>query len=313
MSQAHLLPLQWTREQLEADRHEAVARFRDERMAEPLEVYLEAFDTMRGSVEEFLELTVDLTDFSQLTPEVLGERAMMDSLRYLAGPPISLDDLKTLVDQKTLSLRSLQQDPDLVQRLVSTVLAGLDRRRFPWVSHGREPEEHEREAAILASTALIAAQRTATTRRHEGKETQERAVREALLAPAVGFTQVRIPRNHIRTPSQAPRPGQFSGEVKLGTRKADLVVGLWDERIMAIECKVSNSFVNSIKRLNNDAAAKAEKWYSEFGHSYVVPVAVLSGLYELHHLEQAQGRGLALIWAHRLDDLTNWIARTQTT
>ena len=80
---------------------------------------------------------------------------------------------------------------------------------------------------------------------------------------------------------------------------------------MAIECKVSNSFVNSIKRLNNDAAVKAGVWRDEFGARGVVPVAVLSGLFERHHLADAQSRHLMLIWAHRLDDLTNWIDRAR--
>lgn len=81
---------------------------------------------------------------------------------------------------------------------------------------------------------------------------------------------------------------------------------------MAIECKVSNSYVNSIKRLNNDAEAKARQWILSFGEDQIVPVAVLSGLYELDKLEQAQSRGLTLYWAHRLEDLTNWIEATRS-
>jgi XamI restriction endonuclease len=75
--------------------------------------------------------------------------------------------------------------------------------------------------------------------------------------------------------------------------------------------KVSNSSVNSVKRLNNDAAAKAETWRQDFGSTQVVPVAVLSGVYALHNLESAQQRGLTLYWAHRLDDLTRWIDQTR--
>ncbi len=79
---------------------------------------------------------------------------------------------------------------------------------------------------------------------------------------------------------------------------------------MAIECKVSNSAVNSVKRLNNDAAAKAEAWLKDFGTVQVVPAAVLSGVYKLHNLIDAQTRGLALFWAHDLGALTRWIALT---
>jgi hypothetical protein len=90
-----------------------------------------------------------------------------------------------------------------------------------------------------------------------------------------------------------------------------LIVRLWDGRIMPIECKVSNSAVNSVKRLNNDAAAKAETWIWDFGRRQTVPVAVLSGVYDLRNLRDAQDRGLSLFWAHDLGALTAWIEKTR--
>jgi hypothetical protein len=94
-------------------------------------------------------------------------------------------------------------------------------------------------------------------------------------------------------------------------RKAHLIVGLWDDRMMPIECKVSDSGLNSVKRILNDAAAKAETWRGKLGSSSVVPVAVLSGVFKAQHLQQAQQRGLMLIWSHRLSDLTEWIEATK--
>jgi hypothetical protein len=44
----------------------------------------------------------------------------------------------------------------MAERVIETVLIGLDRRRFPWVVEGRGPEASEREAAALASAALMA-------------------------------------------------------------------------------------------------------------------------------------------------------------
>jgi hypothetical protein len=88
-------------------------------------------------------------------------------------------------------------------------------------------------------------------------------------------------------------------------------VGLWDGRVMPIECKVSNSATNSVKRLNNDAAIKAEVWRRDFGATQVVPSAVLSGVYKLHNLEDAQRRGLALFWAHDICRLVEWISKTK--
>ena len=97
----------------------------------------------------------------------------------------------------------------------------------------------------------------------------------------------------------------------LGERKADFILRLWDDRVLPIECKVSNSSTNSIKRLNNDAAVKAEVWKRDFGQTQVVPSTVLSGVYKLPNLESAQRRGLAIFWAHDLTSLPDWIERTR--
>lgn len=104
---------------------------------------------------------------------------------------------------------------------------------------------------------------------------------------------------------------QFCAECLLGERKADVVVRLHDSRLMAIECKVSNSATNSVKRLNNDAAVKAEYWLKMFGTLQVVPAAMLSGVFKVMNLEQAQQRGLALFWAHDLDKLGAFIESTK--
>ena len=47
-------PPHWTSDQLEADRLKASAAFTKERLEEPLEDYLEAFDVYQGHVEERL-------------------------------------------------------------------------------------------------------------------------------------------------------------------------------------------------------------------------------------------------------------------
>ena len=72
------------------------------------------------------------------------------------------------------------------------------------------------------------------------------------------YRSAESPARSIPNVFAAPPLGHFTGECKVGeTRKADVVVRLWDERVMPIECEVSNSELNSIKRLTNDAAAKA--------------------------------------------------------
>lgn len=301
-------PPVWTKEQLEADRLKASAAFSKERLEEPLEDYLEAFDEHQGYVEEILETTVDLAQLETTALDVLGDPHLLEAFRYLAAPPISQDDLKVLADARSLSKGHLQNSPEDVQRLIGVVRQVLDRRRFAWVVENREPTEAERNAAVMASAALMAASRTQTRRRTIGKDQQEAMVKAALKA--LGFAEVASRK--IPNISHAPAPGEFCGESVLGTRKGDIIVRLWDHRTMPIECKVSNSSTNSVKRLNNDAAVKAASWKLDFGLRQVVPTAVLSGVYKLHNLLDAQDRGLTLFWAHDLKPLTEWIASTKT-
>lgn len=297
----------WDDFQLETDLQKAMAAFSKERLEEPLEDYLEAFDEYQSHVEEILEATVDLSQIEPAALDVLGDARLLEAFRYLAGPPISQDDLKVLAEAQSLTRGYLSTSSDLVQRLIAVVRQVLDRRRFAWVVEGREPTEAERNAAVMASAALMAASRAQTRRRTSGKDAQEGMVKEALLQ--LGFAEV-LPRK-IPTISLAPEPGQFCGECVLGNRKADIVVRLWDHRVMPIECKVSNSSTNSVKRLNNDAAVKATSWKTDFGLRQVVPSAVLSGVYKLHNLKDAQDRGLTIFWAHDLEPLTSWITATR--
>lgn len=299
----------WTSEQLEADRLKSSAAFSKERLEEPLEDYLEAFDEYQGYVEEVLETTVDLSNLETPALDVLGDQHLLEAFRYLAAPPISEDDLKVLADARSLAKGTLQKSPELVQRLIGVVRQVLDRRRFAWVVENREPTEAERNAAVMASAALLAASKTQTRRRTLGKEQQEAMVKEALKG--LGFTEV--PSRKIPNISHAPNAGEFCGESVLGNRKGDIIVRLWDQRLMPIECKVSNSSTNSVKRLNNDAAVKASSWKVDFGLRQVVPSAVLGGVYKLHNLLDAQSRGLTIFWAHDLTHLTDWIANTKGT
>jgi hypothetical protein len=302
-----VVPPIWSDEQLETDRQAAIATFRRERLEEPLEQYLENFNDYKADVDELLEATVDLTRMSPPDPVILENKRLILALRYLAGPPISEDDLKVLAEEASLAPGKLKADPEMAQRVVGTILVAIDRGRFPWVVEEREPEPAEREAATLASAALMATQRLGTIWRNEGKTLQEDAVADAL----VGIDFKEVPARTVLTIGQAPGSGEFCRESQFGTRKADFLVGLWDGRTMAIECKVSNSSTNSIKRLNNDTAVKASTWLKEFGTNQVVPAGVISGVFKLNKLKQAQGAGLSLFWAEQLGVMLDWIESTR--
>lgn len=276
-------------------------------MQEPLEQYLNKFDEWRSAVENLIEESVDLVELRDRAVELLSRADTLVTVRYLASPFISADDLKTLAEVSTLNPNRLRSDPAMASRIVETVLLGLDRQRFPWVSEDREPTEEERSIAIISTTALIASQAVQTARRTEAKGEQERQVAECLLE--YGFVQV--PTRQIGNVGDLPAPGEFCKETAFGSRKADLVIRLWDGRTMPLECKVSNSSTNSVKRLNNDAAVKARTWITEWGTANAVPAAVLSGVFKVANLRAAQSDGLTIFWAHALTEMVAFIDQTR--
>ena len=295
-------PPLWTADELDQSRIRSEEHFRLGRHTEPLELYLELFDEYQGTVEEVLEQTVDLSELRAQAPGLLADERKFEVLRYFSGPPVSKDDLKVLIQAKSLAASRFKSDPELVDRLVGFIQDWHDRRRFPWVKDSWEPEEDDRKAAILATSALLAMRRLETMRRNQGKKLQEELVATQLRR---SFDQV-DPRT-VLTLSNAPKSGEFCRESLFGSRKADFIVGLPDGRTMALECKVSNSATNSIKRLNNDAAVKAVTWRDEFGTIQVVTAAVLGGVYALRNLVDAQTKGLTVFWAHDLTAMLRWM------
>lgn len=298
-------PHRWSDGRLDADRRRAIEDFREERLSESLGVYLDNFEHYRDAVENLLEATVDLTELAEQATDVLLDADLRYAARYVAGPPISVDDIQ-LLSQASLSPSHIRNDPDGAKRVIETILLGLDRERFPWVAENREATEDERRTAVIASAALIASQRVRTSRANESPARQQELVGSTLSSLGLVEESAR----EIPNVSAAPPPGHFCGESLLGTRKADVVVRVWDGRILAIECKVSNSEVNSIKRLTNDAVVKARTWRREFGEANIVPGAVLAGVFGVRHLKEAQN-DLSLFWSHSIHELTAFIETTR--
>ena len=302
-----VLPPRWTREQLVDDAKIASLNFRNARLS-PTQEWKSHYQSAMAKFEELFKSMDDLhpdcfTDenLSRVYKNNLGE-----ALRYLAGPPISDDDLKVIADVESLAPAVLSKDYEALHRVFNVINQVVDPFRFPWILENRKPSPEEKNAALLASSVLLAAQRTATERRTSGKDKQENQLKKYFVS--IGFKEV--PTKSINTIVKGPQQGEFCGECQLGERKADVVLRLRDTRLMAIECKVSNSATNSVKRINNDAAAKAEYWIKQFGTSQIVPVAVLSGVFKVNNLLQAQERGLTLFWSHDLKKLEEFIRLT---
>ncbi len=296
-------PRKWTPRELQRDAERATAQFRRERLDEPLELYGKFFNAF---VPIFRILVAQLPEIaegdSRALAAIVRSRDTRTAFRYLTAPPISEDDLKTLAET-TLSPAALASDLQQAQRVREVVFHVLDPHRFPWVRAARSPDDNERERSVVASAALVAAQKVATERRTSAKKEQENDVMSLLRG--CGFKAV--PARSIPLLDAAPAPGQFCGESKLGDARADVVVRLRDRRVLPIECKVSNSAVNSVKRINREAAGKAAAWVRAFGERQVVPSAVLSGVFNPTNLEIAQRDGLSLFWAFRLNDLAKFI------
>ena len=301
-------PIRWSAEELDADAAIAAAAFRAQRLA-----VSDSWATHYRQARDKFELLfrqIDDLQLEQISDDRLADvfgKGLGEALRYLAGPPISDDDLQVIADVDSLAPGMLKKRPEAARQVFDVIARVLDPHRFPWIRDGLAPTEHQREAALLASSVLLAAQRMATERRSEGKDSQETLVKDHLRQ--LGFDEVAA--RPINTIVRGPQAMQFCAECQLGERKADVVVRLHDTRLLAIECKVSNSATNSVKRLNNDAAVKAEYWLKQFGTAQVVPAAALAGVFKVLNLEQAQARGLSLFWSHDLARLGDFIESTR--
>lgn len=301
-----LQPRQWTLEELEQLASDSQRVFIEERTTEPLEKYGEDFDEARGYVEDFLELTTDMSLLADNALEVVTHPGYLRALRFLGAPPVSEDDLKTVADT-TLSPGRMRSDSDAMVRVVETVLLVLDRRRFAWVSENREPSPAERDAAVLATASLMATESTRTWRRNQAKKGQEGEVADLLIS--LGFEE--SSRRRIERFSDGPPPGTFYREIQFGPKKADIIVGLHDGRYMPMECKVSNSSVNSYKRVNKDAVGSANEWRRWGGEGTTVTGAVVAGVFRAQNLLEAQASGLSLFWSHDLTSFKDFVEQAR--
>jgi sulfite reductase beta subunit-like hemoprotein len=231
-------------------------------------------------------------------------RSYFPAARYLAGPPISADDLETLVGG---GLGRRTPEPDVANRVADVLRSAWDPIRFTWLADERAPRAGERRAAIRWTAGIWAIERLRTQRRTESSRRQEAAVAEALIG--CGFEEGSRLRS-MDLLDALPR-GMFTREVTLAGSKCDVPVRLHDGRLLALECKVSNSALNSVKRLIRETGGKARAWKNAFGLQ-VVTGAVLGGVFKLGNLLDAQENyGITIFWELRLDALQRFVRRAR--
>jgi hypothetical protein len=306
-------PRLWTHEELQEQAQIALERFVDRRRAEPGSRYVSHIQAHRRAIVRLFKALAGI-DPNKPDPaavrKIVLDDELFDALRYVSGPPLSEDDLGVLVTRNIagISKTQLKKSDELPVDVLKLICSLADPYRFPWVSSGRTPSARELREAVQTTMTLHATQSLQTERRSYGKDV-ERGLETRLIE--LDFKKVRTPnKGEITAPIHYPAYPNFYGECTVHGRKVDLFIALPTGRMVALEAKDSNSAVNSVKRLNNDTAAKAKHLAAEAG-KIIINVALLSGVFKIDKLESAQDSGLYLVWSHAMDGFIDWI-KSQT-
>ncbi len=239
--------------------------------------------------------------------DLFAERPwLLNAARFVTKPAISADTLKIISQQGGV---------------METICEFLDIDRFPWLAgkSGGPPPRADIDRAIVATARIMAEQRAQTERRRESSKAQEQAVHRALLECGLRYVDRGDVRKRILELGDDPKRGltttnyqellgrgEFTQETALAGAKCDVPVRLKNGRLFPIECKVSNSEVNSTKRLIRETRGKHIEWRGEFGGELMTG-AVMGGVFSMINLRQAQQAGVLLFFEHELKALSAFI------
>lgn len=113
-------PRTWTPAELASDAEKAKAIFRRRRLSEPRGPYSTFFKSFAPIVADMVDrlpsLTSDVEPDADTVADIIANDELRTAFRYLAAPPISEDDLKTLAETN-LSIKALYQrrsDPSIL-------------------------------------------------------------------------------------------------------------------------------------------------------------------------------------------------------
>lgn len=263
-----------------------------------------AFQRVYTALRPRVEYVFDASDnMRNLTGAVFTQDPdAWQAARYICGPPISQEDLWTLVGGPKFK----RVPPDLAEETAEAIRIVIDPVRFPWLTENRDPAPSEREAAVLATSVLWAAQQLGTQRRGEASLRQEALTAQTLADAGMSFDGTRGPIRFIDDLA----PGTYTRERRVAAAKCDVPSRLHDKRLFAVECKVSNGPKNGWKRVNREVGGKAEGWRSHFGQDTLTGV-VLAGVFDLACLRTAQDRGVSIFWEHDLSPLGEFVTATR--
>jgi XamI restriction endonuclease len=293
-------PRRWSAAELDEARLLAIGDFITGRTGEGDASYAAFLAEATAGVERLLVATDDLTALGS-GEMLMADVSLVAPLRFTAGPPVAEAVLAVTADvpEKPTRLTAAQ-----AERIALLLTASRDRARFPWLDAAppTRPDPAARLSALVATATLWASQRMATKRRTEGSRNQEASVRAYLAS--IAFTQV--PTLAISAPDDLAR-GTFCAETEVVGSNADISVRAHNGRLLLIECKVSGSAVNSVKRLNREVGDKVATWSRAFGTQQHT-MAVLAGVFRLKNLTDAQAKNIAIVWERDLAPLAAFLA-----
>lgn len=308
-------PQSWTERELQRETEAARRLFVADRLTalgREQAAYEAGIAAHAETVRELLRRTHDLTS---IDAQALEERAVLDIARYVVVPPISLDDLDTLTDASfgrwigQTTDRGARPPKTAFHTAAKIIGERLDRERAIWLKSKRTPTAAERAGFSRSTASIRTTSAIQTARRMESSARQEEAARAA--ARKARYKAVSPPATLTDPIREMPPSSYASASRRLADTNMDIAVRLRESHgtgllFLALEAKVSNSALNSRKRLL-EVLRKRERWDAS-GKLYRFRTgAVLGGVYDVRRLAEAQDGGVFLFWEHRLGDLTAFL------
>lgn len=260
--------------------------------------------------DNLLALKADPDFFDHGTKKAM--KKLVDPARFMTRPFLSADNLDVLAEDS---------------KIADVVVTFVNPTRFPWVATGTKPTAAEVDRAVEATAELMAIQRSSTAARIASAKRQEAAAKDTLTDPSVGLTFVPTANVRKRGKNAASysgkrgieshnvrdllNPGEFTAEFKIAGAKCDLPILLPSGLLIALECKVSGSEVNMIKRLIRETVGKRRAWSEEFGNG-VMTGALLAGNVALTTLDDAQKANMLVLFEHEPEALAEFVRQGGT-
>lgn len=311
MSQWPRGAVQWPLEQIRREAGEAWREFCARRFQLAQQTYPEAIQKAMVGCRDLIHRLPQLLEPSNGPTQIvdlLRDEAQLDLLCCIAAPPVTKAELAALIGAP-LDAALILDHPPLADELRQVIAGLLDPVRFGWLRERRPARLPEEEEAILITAALAASRQTEIAYCRAERDTLADEVRKEML---VAKMQPRSVQNVQDLQREAPAPGGFSeGPCLLGEDEVDLLIGLADDRTMALRCVASDAEEVGAERLQ-EAAQAARRWGSSYRIEQLVPAVAVQGIFRAEDIEAAQAAPMVIFWAHRLDELSDFVLASRT-